>query len=92
SVALQSILYDRGSLRLLDQRKLPLEEVYIVVKDSADGWSAIRDMVVRGAPAIAIAAVLSLVVEIFDLDFTGTPAEAASFISKKLEFLVSSRP
>lgn len=46
-------------------------------------------MVVRGAPAIAIAAVLSLAVEIFDLDFTGTPAEAASFISKKLEFLVS---
>uniref|UniRef100_A0A453HLD1 Uncharacterized protein n=1 Tax=Aegilops tauschii subsp. strangulata TaxID=200361 RepID=A0A453HLD1_AEGTS len=29
------------------QRKLPLEEVYIDVKDSADGWNAIRDMVVR---------------------------------------------
>jgi hypothetical protein len=70
SSALQSILYDRGSLRLLDQvplcdvlyvlcevetsssvpdsvswfccdvlqRKLPLEEVYIDVKGSADGW------------------------------------------------------
>lgn len=92
SSALQAILYDRGSLRLLDQRKLPLEEVYIDVKDSTDGWNAISDMVVRGAPAIAIAAALSLAVEVFDQDFTGTPAEAASFISKKLEYLVSSRP
>jgi methylthioribose-1-phosphate isomerase len=46
-------------------------------------------MVVRGAPAIAIAAALSLAVEVFDQDFTGTPADAASFISKKLEYLVS---
>ncbi|KAM0844363.1 hypothetical protein ACQ4PT_057103 [Festuca glaucescens] len=92
SSALQSILYDRGSLRLLDQRKLPLEEVYIDVKDSTDGWTAIRDMVVRGAPAIAIAAALSLAVEVYDQDFTGTPSEAASFVSKKLEYLVSSRP
>ena len=51
--------------------------------------NAIRDMVVRGAPAIAIAAGLALAVEVSDLDFTGTPAEAASFVSKKLEYLVS---
>ncbi|KAG2561416.1 hypothetical protein PVAP13_8KG157200 [Panicum virgatum] len=54
--------------------------------------NAIRDMVVRGAPAIAITAALALAVEVSDLDFTGTPAEAASFVSKKLEYLVSSRP
>uniref|UniRef100_K3ZJ41 Methylthioribose-1-phosphate isomerase n=1 Tax=Setaria italica TaxID=4555 RepID=K3ZJ41_SETIT len=92
SDALQSIVYARGSLRLLDQRKLPLEVDYIDVKDSADGWNAIRDMVVRGAPAIAIAAALALAVEVSGLDFTGTPAGAASFVSKKLEYLVSSRP
>ncbi|OEL38796.1 Methylthioribose-1-phosphate isomerase [Dichanthelium oligosanthes] len=92
SDALQSIVYARASLRLLDQRKLPLEVDYINVKDSSDGWNAIRDMVVRGAPAIALAAALALAVEVSDLDFTGTPAEAAAFISKKLEYLVSSRP
>ncbi|KAL5204574.1 hypothetical protein ABZP36_009445 [Zizania latifolia] len=54
--------------------------------------NAIRDMVVRGAPAIAIAAALALAVEVSGLDFTGTPAEAAAFVSKKLEYLVSSRP
>uniref|UniRef100_J3N6V6 Methylthioribose-1-phosphate isomerase n=1 Tax=Oryza brachyantha TaxID=4533 RepID=J3N6V6_ORYBR len=92
SCALQSIVYHRGSLRLLDQRKLPLEVAYIDVKCSTDGWNAIRDMVVRGAPAIAIAAALALAVEVSGLDFTGTPAEAASFVSEKLEYLVSSRP
>ncbi|XP_042413846.1 methylthioribose-1-phosphate isomerase-like [Zingiber officinale] len=89
---LQSICYERGSLRLLDQTRLPLETVYLDIKDSTDGWNAIRDMVVRGAPAIAIAAALSLAVEIFNLAFSGTPEDAASFIFKKLEYLVSSRP
>ncbi|CAN1171057.1 Methylthioribose-1-phosphate isomerase [Linum perenne] len=89
---LQSICYTRGSLQLLDQRKLPLETVYLQIKDSSDGL-AIRDMVVRGAPAIAIAAALSLAVEVSNLGgFTGTPVEAASFLSAKLEYLVSSRP
>lgn len=46
-------------------------------------------MVVRGAPAIAIAAALSLAVEIHSLEFKGAPADAADFIVKKLEFLVS---
>ena len=46
-------------------------------------------MVVPGAPAIAIAAALSLAMEVSGLNFTGMPAEAASFVSKKLEYLVS---
>ncbi|GLT98801.1 hypothetical protein SLE2022_162810 [Rubroshorea leprosula] len=90
---LQSICYNRGSLKLLDQRKLPLETIYLDIQDATDGWNAIRDMVVRGAPAIAIAAALSLAVEVYNLkDFSGTSDYAASFISIKLEYLVSSRP
>ncbi|KAJ8750698.1 hypothetical protein K2173_015879 [Erythroxylum novogranatense] len=90
---LQSICYKRGSLQLLDQRKLPLETVYLEIKDSSDGWSAIRDMVVRGAPAIAIAAALALAVEVSNLEtFNGTANDAADFLEKKLDYLVSSRP
>lgn len=51
--------------------------------------NAIKDMVVRGAPAIAIAAALSLAVETFDLGFSGASTDAASFLTKKLEYLVS---
>lgn len=91
--SLQSIRYKRGSLQLLDQRKLPLETIYLDIRDATDGWDAIRDMVVRGAPAIAIAAALSLAVEVSNLeDFNGTPDDATSFLIMKLEYLVSSRP
>ena len=55
-----------------------------------DFRNAIRDMVVRGAPAIAIAAALSLAVEIANLkDFNETSGDAASFLEIKLEYLVS---
>ncbi|XP_057544868.1 methylthioribose-1-phosphate isomerase [Amaranthus tricolor] len=91
--ALQSICYKRGSLQLLDQRKLPLETVYLDIQNASDGWFAIKEMVVRGAPAIADAAALSLAVEVFNLEaFQGSPEDAASFLVQKLDYLVSSRP
>ncbi|XP_068658906.1 methylthioribose-1-phosphate isomerase [Aristolochia californica] len=91
---LQSICYNTGSLKLLDQRRLPLENPYLDIQDVTDGWNAIREMVVRGAPAIAIAAALSLAVEVFNVEksFSGSSNDAASFIIKNLKYLVSSRP
>ncbi|XP_019181872.1 PREDICTED: methylthioribose-1-phosphate isomerase [Ipomoea nil] len=90
---LQAICYKRGSLQLLDQRKLPLQTIYLDIKNAKDGWDAIKEMVVRGAPAIAIAAALSLAVEASNLEtFNGTAQDAVSFLSQKLEYLVSSRP
>nr|GMD50615.1 methylthioribose-1-phosphate isomerase [Ipomoea batatas] len=89
----QAICYKRGSLQLLDQRKLPLQTIYLDIKNAKDGWDAIKEMVVRGAPAIAIAAALSLAVEASNLEtFNGTAQDAVSFLSQKLEYLVSSRP
>jgi hypothetical protein len=47
-------------------------------------------MVVRGAPAIAIAAALSLAVEVSNLeDFNGSTDDAVYFLQMKLEYLVS---
>lgn len=47
-------------------------------------------MVVRGAPAIAIAAALSLAVEVSNLSsFDGTSDDASDFLSNKLDYLVS---
>lgn len=90
---LQSIRYSRGRLQLLDQRKLPHDSVYIDIQDSTAGWHAIHDMVVRGAPAIAISAALSLAVEVANLGpVDWSVNDAISFLQKRLEFLVSSRP
>ncbi|KAF9616086.1 hypothetical protein IFM89_028552 [Coptis chinensis] len=91
--SLQAICYKRGSLRLLDQTKLPHESTYLDVRNATDGWNTIRDMVVHGAPAIAISAALSLAVEVFNMEpFVGTSENAASFLFNKLDYLVSSRP
>ena len=48
-------------LRLLDQRVLPTREEYLQVETVADCARAIRQMVVRGAPAIGIAAAYGVV-------------------------------
>ena len=45
---------------LLDQRKLPDEEVDVVCRSAAEVAEAIRTMVVRGAPAIGVAAAYGL--------------------------------
>ncbi|KAE9448863.1 hypothetical protein C3L33_19238, partial [Rhododendron williamsianum] len=50
-------------------------------------------MVVRGAPAIAVAGALSLAVEVSNMEtFNGTSEDAASYLANALEYLVSSRP
>jgi len=48
-------------LKLLDQRVLPHEEAYVLCNDAHSVAEAIRDMVVRGAPAIGISAAYGVV-------------------------------
>ena len=65
-------LYWRGeALQLLDQTRLPAEEVWLELSDYREVVSAIRDMRVRGAPAIGIAgayAVALAATELADLE------------------------
>jgi methylthioribose-1-phosphate isomerase len=58
--ALQPIVYADGVLRLLDQRALPTRTAHVTCRTAEDVAQAIHDMVVRGAPAIAIAAAYGL--------------------------------
>lgn len=90
--ALKAIVYQRGHLRILDQLQLPWLATYVTVKDSADGFECIKSMKVRGAPAIAIVAVLSLAVELQHKDLDIPSSEIAGFISSRLDHLLQSRP
>lgn len=95
-MVLQAIRYGRGDLSIIDQLKLPHVEKYINVRTSEEGWHAIKDMRVRGAPAIAIVAALSLACELHDLmsinKLSTNVEDVQVFIREKLQFLVSSRP
>jgi len=59
--AFQAISWTGSGLRLLDQRRLPHAEVYLDFVDAPAVAEAIRDMVVRGAPAIGITAAYAVV-------------------------------
>jgi methylthioribose-1-phosphate isomerase len=77
-------------LRLLDQRLLPRESVYLEIPDAAAAAQAIRDMVVRGAPAIGITAAYAVVMAARAL-----PAETADWLvalKPDLDRLAASRP
>ena len=56
SKAILPVSWSDGGCVLLDQRKLPAEETYLTLESIGEVASAITDMVVRGAPAIGIAA------------------------------------
>ena len=51
-----SIKWDGNQLQLLDQRRLPHHEVWLEIKTVEAAANAIKMMIVRGAPAIAITA------------------------------------
>ncbi|MEM7466609.1 MAG: S-methyl-5-thioribose-1-phosphate isomerase [Pseudomonadota bacterium] len=59
--AVEPIRWVDDHLQLIDQRKLPEELTYLDCFTSAQVVDAIRDMVVRGAPAIGIAAAYGVV-------------------------------
>src|SRR5204862_6474826 len=48
------------TLRMLDQRKLPIEERWVEARTYHEVANAIRDMVVRGAPLIGVVAAFGM--------------------------------
>lgn len=58
---MDAIRWEKDTLYLLDQTRLPAEERWLAYTDYRDVAQAIKTMVVRGAPAIGIAAAYAMV-------------------------------
>ena len=87
----RAVMWQDDSLKLLDQRLLP-QQILINTYDDAPGTAmAIRDMVVRGAPAIGIAAAYGVVLAARD-SFARAGSAWRSAIEDDLEILARSRP
>ncbi len=56
----RTIEWKKDRVRLLDQRRLPNEVRYIDCRDASAVAQAIRDMAIRGAPAIGVAAAMGI--------------------------------
>ena len=59
-MAVRTIEWRNGSVVMIDQRLLPTREVYRVYRDHREVARAIKDMVIRGAPAIGVAAAMGI--------------------------------
>ena len=97
---LQSLIFERTSdgckLSVLDQLLVPQEKKYIDIPNVEAAWGVIRSMQIRGAPLIAIVAVLGLAVDLsssMDQWKKDTSTDALlETIAKKVEYLKTSRP
>ncbi|MCB1561525.1 MAG: S-methyl-5-thioribose-1-phosphate isomerase, partial [Xanthomonadales bacterium] len=83
--------WDGQTLSLLDQRRLPFHEEWIDCAEAASVTRAIRDLVVRGAPAIGIAAAYGVAMAAQQCDATSAEA-AREALAPTLEHLRAARP
>lgn len=85
------VKYENDKMLILDQTKLPGEEVYIEMKTKEDVWDAIFKLKVRGAPAIGVAAAYGLYIS--TRDFQGTKVkEFREYVRETSRYLDSARP
>ena len=87
----RALRWDGDVLHLLDQRRLPLEEVVLRCADAQSVAAAIANLTVRGAPAIGIAAAYAVVLAARAKADAFGRVDVAS-ISGELEALRQSRP
>jgi methylthioribose-1-phosphate isomerase len=78
-------------MRIVDQTLLPGEFKYIFCETVEDVWEAIRNLRVRGAPAIGIAAALGVLVGTRGLSYE-TTEELESKVIEVADYLATSRP
>lgn len=76
---------------MIDQRKLPSKEVYVRCKTAPEVARAIKTMVIRGAPAIGVAAAMGLAIGARASTATGTQKLAAEFY-RLCELMAATRP
>lgn len=89
--SIKPILWENNHLRLLDQRDLPLQEHYIDCYNAVETARAIRNMVVRGAPAIGITAAYGIVLAAMQR-FSESANHWKRDIEQDLQVLSESRP
>ncbi len=87
---IRSLKFDGEVLHILDQRRLPFEFIDVPCKTEKDVWQAINKMMIRGAPAIGVAAAYGMY-----LGAKNLPLKKETFLKelKKIkEYLDSARP
>ncbi len=90
-MAISTIEWSDGRIKLIDQTLLPNEFKQIYCDDLESIWEAIKSLRVRGAPAIGIAGALGAVLGIWDSN-AETYQEFMKTLKSATDYLATSRP
>lgn len=88
---LPTIAWQGDDIVMVDQRKLPADEIYVTCKTVNDVAKAIKTMVIRGAPAIGVCAAMGLALGAARSKATGTKQFTTEF-QKNCDLLAETRP
>src|ERR1700693_692086 len=87
----QPIEWTENGVVMLDQRRLPAEEISYTYTDYRDVAKAIHEMVIRGAPAIGVAAAMGVAIGVQKSQATSVDALKPEFV-EICEVLSKTRP
>ena len=88
---LPTIEWKDDAVVMIDQRKLPALEVYVSCKTAAEVAKAIKTMVIRGAPAIGVAAAMGIALGMRRSRATGTKQYTTEF-QRTCDLMAGTRP
>src|SRR5215207_10197188 len=88
---LPTIEWQGDTVVMVDQRKLPAQEVYVRCRTAQEVAKAIRTMVIRGAPAIGVAAAMGIALGMRRSTAKGTKQYAVEF-QKLCDLMAATRP
>jgi methylthioribose-1-phosphate isomerase len=88
---LPTIEWKDDAVVMIDQRKLPAAEVYVSCRTANDVAKAIKTMVIRGAPAIGVAAAMGIALGMQRSRATGTKQFTTEF-QKLCDMMAATRP
>lgn len=88
---IQTLEWTDAGVRFIDQTKLPTEESYVTCKNYEQVADAIRTMIVRGAPAIGVAAAMGIALGVQNSKAENV-GELKSDLDKTCEVMSKTRP
>jgi methylthioribose-1-phosphate isomerase len=88
---LSPLKWENNSLILLDQRILPHHEEWLTLQNKVDAYNSIKNMVVRGAPAIGITGAFGVFFSLIE-NIDKSPDNFSDNLLKDAKYLKSARP
>lgn len=88
---MKSLEWSNGKVRFLDQTRLPAEEVFLETDDEQTIARAIKNLAIRGAPLIGIAAAYAVALAAYKAN-EDVPARVSAYFDKVINLLAGTRP